>query len=165
MKYMTKPEYARGWRSGLPETPCGSGSTIRATKVQRDWIPAMVEKYGIKSIADIGAGDLHWVSRVDLGCEYSAYDLIVRDSSVTELNLLKDDLPEADCLMVVWVLNHFSPANQRKAMKKLLKSKARYLIITYDNRLEKIIDQPYIEKALLKHDRGVDLEIRLIELC
>ena len=164
MKYMNHNDFVAGWRSGGNETLCGRGSTIRETKIQRKWIPEMVAKYGVKDIADLGAGDLNWSSRTAFGCDYTPYDLIPRTQGVEKLNILTDKLPEADCLMVLWVLNHFSPANQRKAMRKLLKADARYLIITFDNRLEKIIDHPYIEKELLKHDRGIDLEIRLIEL-
>jgi len=164
MKYMNHDEYQRGWRSGFPETPCGSGSTIGATKIQRTWIPEMVAKHGIESIADIGAGDLNWIKRITLGCDYAPYDLIPRTEGVKKLNMLKDKLPESDCLMVLWVLNHFSPEKQRKAMRKLLKADARYLMITFDNRLEPIIDQPYIDMVVIRRDRGIDSEIRLIKI-
>lgn len=163
-KYMNQADFATGWRSGMPETPCGRGSRFAETKVQRKWIPEVIAKHGIKSIADIGAGDLNWITRTNLNCKYAAYDLIPRVDSVTKLNLLKDPLPQADCLMVLWVLNHFPPADQRKAMRKLIKADSRYLIITFDHRLESIIDHPYTDKVLLRHDRGVDLEMRVIKL-
>jgi len=163
-KYMNQSDFAAGWRSGMPETPCGRGSRLVETQIQRKWIPAVVAEYGIKSIADIGSGDLNWIKKTKLGCKYEAFDLVPRVDGVTKLNLLTDQIPKADCLMVLWVINHFSPANQIKAMKKLMSSGARYLIITYDNRLESIINQPYIEMVLLRHDRGIDSEMRLLKL-
>ena len=164
MNYMNHKEYQRGWTGGLPETPCGYGSTLRATKFQRDWIPEQVKKYGITSIADIGAGDMLWAARTAFGCDYTPYDLIPRAQGVKKLNLLTDVLPEADCLMVLWVLNHFSPEDQRAAIDKLKASGSRYIIMTYDNRMESCTDLPYIEKAILRYIKSVGLEIRLIEL-
>ena len=51
-------KYRKGWTGGLPETKCGNGSRMRTTKIQRAWIPEIVKKYNIKSVADVGAGDL-----------------------------------------------------------------------------------------------------------
>ena len=160
---VSDPEkYKKGWHGGLPETPCGYGSKFRQTAIQRKWIPEMVSKYGIKSIADIGAGDLNWM--IDLGCKYTAYDLIPRKPEVIEFNLLTDLLPDADCLMVLWVINHFPPAEQQAAMDNLKASKARYLLMTWDKRMEPCTKLPYVEKVILRHSKGVDFELRLIEL-
>ena len=157
-------KYRRGWHGGRPETECGSGSTLRETRFQREWLPKMVAKYGIKSIADIGAGDLNWIKHTKLGCHYRAYDLIPRHPKVKELNLLTDKLPKADCLLVLWVINHLPAKEQCIAMAKLRASGSRYLIMTYDRRCEDCADLPYIQSAILKHIKGIDFEIRLIEL-
>lgn len=156
-------KYRAGWHGGLPETPCGSGSTLRETRFQRKWLPEMVAKYGIIDIADIGAGDLNWIKQTNLGCAYRAYDLVPRHPSVQEFDLLTDPIPEADCLMVLWVINHLPPAMQEIAMRKLTAAKSRFLIMTYDERMEPCADLPYSEKAILKHRKGVDFEIRLHE--
>jgi len=155
-------EHVRGWVGGKPETPCGRGSRLGETAKQRKWIPAQVEKYGITSIADIGAGDLNWVSRIDIGCDYAAYDLIPRVEGVQKLDLLTDELPKADCMMALWVLNHLSPADQKTAIDKL-KSAGRFLIMTYDKRMEPCTNLEYVEKTVLRRDRGIDFEIRLIK--
>jgi len=162
---MSYGEYQRGWHGGLPETPCGYGSKMSSTKFQRHWIPEMVAKYGITSIADIGAGDLNWIKHTKLGCDYAAYDLVPRHDSVTPFDLLKDKLPKADCLMVLWLLNHFSPADQKKAINKLRRAKSRYLMMTWDRRMEPFTDLNSVEKEILSVARdGRDLEIRLIQL-
>ncbi len=72
-------KYKKGWGGGLPETPCGSGSLLKNTEAQRIWIPAIFKKYNIRTVADIGAGDLNWISQMDTsGIAYQAYDLVPR---------------------------------------------------------------------------------------
>ena len=162
---ITDPEkYKKGWHGGLPETPCGYGSKFSQTEVQRKWIPEMVEKYGIESIADIGAGDLGWISKTELGCKYQGYDLVKRHKDVIEYNLLTDPLPSGDCLMVNWLLNHFPAEMQKIAIDKLMMSGSRYLIMTYDERMEPCTDLGFIESVALRHDRGISFDMRLIEI-
>ena len=162
---ISDPEkYKKGWHGGLPETPCGYGSKFSQTRIQRKWIPEMVEKYSITDISDIGAGDLGWISKTELGCKYQGYDLVKRHKDVIEYNLLTDPLPSGDCLMVNWLLNHMPEAEAKIAMSKLVNSGARYLIMTWDRRMWDFTDLPYLEKTVLRHDRGIDFEIRLIEL-
>lgn len=124
----------------------------------------MVAKHGMVDIADIGAGDLNWVKLTELGCAYRAFDLVPRHRDVQKLDLLKDELPEADCLMCLWVLNHLPPDMQRIAIEKLQATGARFLMMTWDKRMEAETDLPYTEKAILKHRKGVDFEIRLCRL-
>ena len=157
-------KYRRGWTGGLPETPCGFGSKLRATRFQRKWIPEQIAKYGILDVADIGAGDLNWIKQTELGCAYRAYDLIPRHKDVAPLNLLTDELPVADCYMVLWVINHIPPHEQGVAIERLQAGGARYLMMTWDERMEPCTDLPCIEKAVLRHDRGIDFEIRLCKL-
>lgn len=114
----------------MPETKCGAGSTMAQTAIQREWIPRMVEKHGIKSIADLGAGDLNWASRTAFGCEYTPYDLVPRAHGVKKLDILTDKLPEADCLMVLWVINHMTPEQAKIACARIMQSKARFLMVT-----------------------------------
>ena len=104
---VNREKFVKGWHSGLPETPCGWGSKLANTKMQREWIPQIIEKYGIKSIADIGAGDMNWISRMDLsGIEYSAYDLVPRADGVIQFDIVNQTAPKVDMLMCLWVLNH-----------------------------------------------------------
>jgi len=162
---ITNPDkYKKGWIGGLPETPCGFGSKFAQTRIQRDWIPKMVAKYAITSIADIGAGDLNWASRTAFGCDYTPYDLIPRARGVRKFNLLIDELPAADCLMVLWVINHFPVTAAKIAMEKLLNGKSRYLIMTWDSRMWDFTDVQPVEREVLRCSRDTDFEIRLVEL-
>src|SRR5688572_27037131 len=77
-------KFRAGWRGGLPETPCGYGSTLEATAAQRRWIPHLIDRYGLASIVDVGAGDLNWIKHTDLrGAHYTPLDLVPRRPEVT----------------------------------------------------------------------------------
>lgn len=122
-------KYKEGWPGGLPEIPCGYGSTITATAKQRAWIPIMCEKYGIKSIADVGAGDLSWVSHMPLqSIEYIPYDVAPSSNNVRYLDITKQRPPPADMIICLWVMTHFSLIDQIRALSNLIT--AHYLMVT-----------------------------------
>lgn len=154
-------KYRNGWASGLPETPCGYGSKLTQTKIQSKWIPKIVKKYRIKSIADIGAGDLQWIKRIDLGCEYTPYDLVPRHPDVIEFNLLVDELPQVDCLMVLWVINHMPEHVAKFAINKLVNSGSKYLLYIYSPRMWDFSDLESIDRIVIRQG---DVELRLIKL-
>ncbi len=141
-------KYKKGWTGGLPETECGYGSKIKSTKNQRDWIPPILEKYNIKSIADIGAGDLNWIKHVELGdIDYQAFDLVPRHKDVKKFDLLKKVPPKVDLIMCFWVLNHMPKEHCKQAIKNIKKSGAKYLMMTDVERYHK--DQP--KEILMDH--------------
>ncbi len=159
-------KYKDGWHGGLPETPCGHGSKISQTKKQRVWIPEILAKYEIKSIADIGAGDLNWIKEVDLtGIDYQPFDLVPRAPGVKCFDLIQEIPPKVDLIMCLWVLNHFPIDHCRQAIKNLKASGAKYLMMTDRERYREDqppeIDMPYIEKMVLNEKND---SIRLIEL-
>lgn len=66
---------SRAWGAG--ETPCGPGSTIEACRAILKALPDWITKFQISSIADLGCGDFHWMSQLDLsGIEYDGYDVV-----------------------------------------------------------------------------------------
>lgn len=125
-------KYKTGWTGGLPETPCGHGSKLKVTKKQRLWIPKLVDDLKVKSISDIGAGDLNWIKTVKFGFDvkYKAYDLVPRHESVNSFNLLTTVAPKSDLLMCLWVLNHFPEREHKIGLENLKKSGSKYLLIT-----------------------------------
>lgn len=159
-------KYKKGWTGGLPETPCGHGSKLSSTEKQRQWIPGILEKYNIKSIADIGAGDMNWITHINMGdIEYQAYDLVPRHKSVKEFDLIQQVPPKVDLIMCFWVLNHMPLEHCRQALKNLKASGSKYLMMTDVPRYRKDqpeeIGMPYIEML----DNGDLLgTVKLIEL-
>lgn len=148
-------KYRQGWHGGLPETPCGYGSRISQTRIQRKWIPQTIQKYGIESVADLGAGDLNWIQKTDLGdVKYRAYDLVPRHPSVKRLNILTDPLPEAECYMLLWVLNHFTEDQASTALGRILETRTPWLMMTWEPRMFDFLDLPDIVERVVIRDRG-----------
>jgi len=124
-------KFKKGWQSGLPETPCGLGSKLSNTQEIRNFISHCIKKYEIKSINDIGSGDLNWIKHIDLtGVDYESFDLVPRQPETKQFNIIEQIPPKADALLCVYVLNHLSKPNAKYAMLNLLKSDSKYLIIT-----------------------------------
>lgn len=125
-------KFKKGWRGGLPETQCGYGSTLEATKAQREWIPKIIKKHRIKTIADVGAGDLNWFSRLNLPktVQVTHYDVYPRKPEVIKFDLLKESPPASDLIMCLWVLNHFDFDSCRQAIENLKASGSKYLMMT-----------------------------------
>jgi len=125
--------YKKGWKGGLPETPCGMGSRVSETVLQREWIPKMIRKYKIKTIADIGAGDLNWIQHMKMpkALEYKAYDLVPRHPDVMSFNLLEEIPPKVDLIFCLWVLNHFTYEHCLIALENLKASGSKYMMMTH----------------------------------
>lgn len=126
-------KWKKGWKGGLPETPCGMGSRVSETKLQRDWIPKMIRKYKIKTIADIGAGDLNWIKEIKMpkSWKYTPYDLVPRHPDVIKFDLLKETPPKVDLILCLWVLNHLDYNNALLAWNNLKASGAKYIMMTH----------------------------------
>lgn len=119
-----------GWRAGKPHTVCGNGSLDENTANIRRWLPGLIKKYDIESIADAGAGDLFWVSQVQWSVHaYHAYDLIPRRPEVVQWDITRDALPKCDAVLVRMVLNHLDPQRVCMALN-LFRQSAKYLIAT-----------------------------------
>ncbi|RAX29143.1 UNVERIFIED_CONTAM: hypothetical protein DQE83_28620, partial [Escherichia coli] len=72
----------------------------------REWLPKMAEKYGIESVADAGAGDLHWTPLIDWKVKYLPFDLIPRSRKVKKCDITRTKLPVTDAILCRMVLNH-----------------------------------------------------------
>jgi len=158
-------KYIKGWISGGSETPCGSGSKLSNTEAQCKWIPEMIVKHGVKTVADIGAGDLNWMSMIELpeDVQYQGYDLVPRHNSVKQFDLLVDIPPKVDLLMCIWVLNHMPRLEQLQAMRNIIASGCKYLMITNTPKWNQdyINNLDYLELLELPI---YEAELRLIQL-
>ncbi len=127
---------AKGWRGGLSEgTECGQGSTLANTAIIRAWLPRIAKQYGIDSVCDAGAGDLHWIRLVDWNVKYQAFDLVPRRHDVTKLDITREALPPCDAILCRMVLNHLWGDNDddtRVGMAlELFRQSAKYLLATH----------------------------------
>lgn len=123
---------ANGWRMGRPFTACGNGSTLEATAKIREWLPRIVEKYGIRSVVDAGAGDMAWLPYMKWDVAYQPFDLIPRSPEVAQIDITTELLPRADAILCRHVLNHLAERIEQ-TLQNLLNSGSTYLIATqYD---------------------------------
>lgn len=125
-------DFARGFSGGKPDTLCGRGSRMDRTVNVRKVLPEWIERYGIKTLNDAGAGDLNWISTVNLGADYRGFDIFLRHNSVTQWDITRDALPAADAILCRHVLNHLSP-EQVATVLGLFRQSAQYLIATTSN--------------------------------
>ena len=160
-----KDEMMRGWKGGCPETECGAGSTMENTEPQRKWIPEVIEKYGIKSIIDIGCGDQKWIKTLNLE-GYQGYDLLPRNKDVIEFNIIQQVPPKVDLIMCLWVLNHMEPDEMKLSMDNIKASGSVYLMMTHKEKYiettQLCSDMIYIESVKIPNQK--EAEIRLYVL-
>ena len=120
---------ARGWGRGN-ETPCGPGSSLKYTDAIRGWLPGLLQLYGIKVLVDAGAGDMGWISTLELpGVSYLPFDIVPRSDKVTRCDITVEPLPECDAILCRHVLNHLT-VEQTLAALALMKPVTRYLLLT-----------------------------------
>jgi hypothetical protein len=158
-------KYREGWRGGRPETECGIGSTLAETETQRRWIPEIIRQYGIKSVADIGAGDLNWISKIDIGCDYYPLDLVPRHPDVKQFDIVASVPPTVEMVMCLWVLNHFPEDAAKQAYANIMASGCKYFMLTWESRLHDFLDLPAIESVVIRKrdDERGNVEIRLVK--
>ncbi len=134
---MTSPQQTpTRWRSGLPETVCGRGSTLKSTVLIRTLLPQLVEEYGFLTVADIGAGDMNWVDHVDWFAQdviYYPYDIDPYDDRPIQFDCVEEVLPEPyDLVMCLYVMNHFTKEGEpSRALANIKRSGSRYLLATF----------------------------------
>ena len=67
----------KGWHKNS-ESKCTG--PLHDSIIFRHFLTGIIEKYKIKSIVDIGCGDLHWMKEINLdGIEYYGIDWIISD--------------------------------------------------------------------------------------
>jgi hypothetical protein len=121
------------WKSGLPETLCGSGSRIENTEIIRGYLPQVVNDYDIESIADIGCGDRNWIKTVDLPCRIASYDYMPLLPEVAKLDCVTDVIEPVDLVLCIAVLNHLHPDDAQRAMHNFKASGSKYLLATHSS--------------------------------
>ena len=122
------------------ETRSGSGSTLAETEIVRAELPKLLARIGAKSMLDAACGDCHWISRVELGIEYTGVDVV---PSLIDQNrcrfpgrrflaadLASDSLPCVDLILCRDCLFHLSYRQMRKILRNFRRSGSRYLLTT-----------------------------------
>ena len=129
---------------GDKESVSGYGSTLRYTKQLREQLPAVLERFGIKTIFDAPCGDFNWMPSVLAGRDlnYIGADIVKplidalnakhRADRVTfeHLDLTADPFPAADLWLCRDCLFHLSQADTKRALQRFVESNIPYLLTT-----------------------------------
>lgn len=129
------------WGDG--ESYSGSGSTLEATRVVREYLPRVIERLGAASLLDIPCGDFNWMQAVEFGpCHYIGADIVdalVSDNQARfgnarrrfiKLDLIAEPLPTVDVVLCRDCLVHLSFSDITQAMRSIRQSGSAYLLAT-----------------------------------
>jgi hypothetical protein len=132
---------ANKWRDESSRS--GGGSNLAATSEIRPHLPPIWRKLNARIILDVPCGDFHWMNQVDLGeFEYIGADIVAEmiaenrrrfsrpGVSFRTINLLQDELPQAELVFCRDCLVHFSYADIVRALANIRASGAKWLMMT-----------------------------------
>lgn len=133
------------WSFGRSDIPLsGTGSSLEATAKLRAALPELVRRLNVGTLVDIGCGDYHWMSRIELPCDYLGVDivpwLIERNNErygTERTRFLKADIvaepgPSGDLLLCREVLFHLSLEDGVAALRNMVASGCSHLLLTTD---------------------------------
>lgn len=141
---------------GNKESVSGDGSTVEYTENIRKELPKLFSSLHIKQLLDAPCGDFNWFRHLNLpdGIAYLGCDiveqLVIENKRCFEtslrrfstLDIIRDQLPEADLWICRDVLFHFSNADILSTLRNFKKSKIRYLLTSNHTEVDKNSDVP-----------------------
>lgn len=136
---------------GLPETLCGAGSTIAETRYLRARLPMIFEECAIRSLLDAPCGDFNWMAHVDLrgidyiGCDANAENLAAArlraDRDFRQIDIVTDELPQADAMLCRDFHQHLPNAMVAVALQNFVEAGISWLLATtHDNAVNEDIE-------------------------
>jgi hypothetical protein len=130
----------------MNQTACGPGSTLANTESLRAFLCECIGRYDIKTINDVGCGDLFWISKTHIDIDYTGYDEVIRDIARKRLrygwnleraDITADPMRKCDLSICKDVLRHHGKTGI-DAIISNMKSSSRYLIADYDSETQLI---------------------------
>lgn len=128
---------------GDRESVSGSGSNVEQTKEIVSLISGVLKNLDVKTFLDVPCGDFHWMQSVDMkNVQYIGGDIvetIVQENNrkfkndkrrFEVLNLISDQLPQADLLLCRDCFVHLSTDKVLAALENIKKQKIKYLLTT-----------------------------------
>jgi SAM-dependent methyltransferase len=128
---------------GSLESKSGPGSTLDETHKLRESIKKIIKDKNIKSVVDIPCGDFNWMKEIVFNFEsYIGGDIVKKaidennerysNSRIKfiEFDILNDEIPTGDLLIVRDIIGHFPIEDGIKILKNILNSKCKYLLST-----------------------------------
>ena len=124
------------------ESLSGPGSTIKYTENLRNHLPALIQKFNIKSILDAPCGDLNWMKLVldEVDVDYTGADIVLLlvnklkaefsgdRMRFLHLDITKDPLPTVDLMLCRDCLFHLPEKEIMAFFSNFLKSGIPFLL-------------------------------------
>ena len=125
------------------ESRSGPGSNLDQTNIIRQEIPKIINKYDIRTVFDASCGEFNWMKHVDLmGAKYIGSDIVHEivlqnrikysneNISFVSLDVMTDELPKSDLIILRDTLFHFSNQHILKTLQNIKRSGSRFLLTT-----------------------------------
>lgn len=127
------------------ESRSGAGSTVEATATIREGLKDLMRMLKVKTLLDIPCGDFNWQQHMDFPEGFERYigadvvrDLVMDNREkfrhpnleFQQLDIVKDQLPRVDMVLVRDLFGHLSNDQVQMALKNLRKSGSRWLVAT-----------------------------------
>ena len=124
------------------ESVSGPGSTMAATANIRAALPTLLAELGVKTLLDVPCGDAHWISMcLPKDVRYIGGDIVPaivesnqrRHADLGEfmvLDLVKDNLPEADMIVVRDCFIHLPNHLILEALRNIKRARVSYILTT-----------------------------------
>lgn len=143
-RYSTADTFREIYRTnhwGATERSGEGASAHQAAAVLRH-LAALIERLAIRTLLDVPCGDFAWMQHLDADVEYIGGDVLpelaLRNQQqwgaprrrFLPLDLLTDDLPDADLLLCRDCLVHLSVADVHAALANIRRSRCTWLLTT-----------------------------------
>lgn len=124
-----------------PETRSGHGSLLESTVKIREGIVKLILQKNIKSLTDFPCGDFNWIKEIVhyfdryVGCDISKTCIEDNKKKYPKfdfrcLNLIEDEIPENELILVRDVLGHLPLQDGKKIIDNIINSNIKYLLTT-----------------------------------
>ncbi len=129
---------------GVPETPCGYGSTLEYTAGIRESLPLLLHALDVRTLLDAPCGDCNWISKVKLGIQHyigceldeDIFQLAIEAEiyagrkSLYLLDVTRDVLPPSDMVLCRDFFQHIPTEKIFRTIDNIKRSGARWLLAT-----------------------------------
>ena len=143
---------------GSAESLSGPGSDLINTQNIRIELPKIISKYKIQKVLDVPCGDFNWMklvvdkSDIDyLGCDIVEELININKKlyssnkvNFSKLNLINDQLPDADLLVCRALFFHLDFFSIKKILENFKRSNIKYILLTNSPKLENFINKDII---------------------
>lgn len=142
--YTPSVMHKEGAKGRMCETFCGPGSELKSCQKLIDFLEIIIQKYNIKSITDIGCGDLNYMKNLlkKSDIDYIGYDISSNavkycnekfpQYEIKQFNICNGKLPgNSELVIVKDVFIHLNDSFVNKALSNILSNKEiKYLLVT-----------------------------------